>query len=84
MGIFDAQQLGARKMNIIGFDNAGDDVERQSAIGCGINGLWLDTAENRSATGLKQIVMRLLSNDILFTTLAMCQQRYQICLCTRW
>ncbi|MNN29620.1 hypothetical protein D3C81_1432320 [compost metagenome] len=84
VGIFQTQEFGAGEVNIVGFDFGSDFVQRQGAVGRGINGLWLNTAEHRSATGFIQVVMGTLADDILFAAFAVAQQRHQVRLGAGW
>ena len=78
MGVFQAQQAGGGKMDIVGFDFRRHFIQRQRTIRRGVDRLRLNTAEDRRAAGFVQIVMRPLADDILFAALAMAEQANEI------
>lgn len=77
MGVFQAQQAGGGKMDIVGFDFRRHFIQRQRTIRRGVDRLRLNTAEDRRAAGFVQIVMRP-ADDILFAALAMAEQANEI------
>ena len=70
MSIFNAQQFSAGKVDIVSFDFSRYFIQRQGAISGGIDRLRLNTAQYRRAARFVQVVMRALSDDIFFATLA--------------
>ena len=65
-------------MDIVGFDFHRHFIQRQRAVGVSVDGLRLNTAQHRCATGFKQIVMRGLTDNILFATFAVTEQSDQV------
>ena len=78
VGVFQAQQAGGGKMDIVGFDFRRHFIQRQRTIGCGVNRLWLNTAEYCRAAGFVQIVVRPLADDILFAALTVAEQANEV------
>ncbi|MPN63729.1 hypothetical protein SDC9_211495 [bioreactor metagenome] len=78
MRVFQTEQTGAGKMDIVCFDFCCHFVQRQGAIRRGIDGLRLNAAEHRCATRFVEIVMRALTGDILFAALTMAEQCNQV------
>ncbi len=78
MGIFEAEQSGAGEVDIIGFDFGRDLVQRQGAVGRGIDWLRLNAAQHRCATGFVQVIMCPLADDILFAALAVAEQGHEV------
>ena len=78
MGVFQTQQAGRGKMDIVRFDFCCDFIQRQRTVRRGVNRLRLNTAENRRPAGFVQIVMRPLADDLLFAALAMAEQANEV------
>ncbi|MNL70875.1 hypothetical protein D3C87_1959370 [compost metagenome] len=78
MGIFQTQQFGASKVNIVGFDFGRHFIQRKGAVSGGVDRLRLNAAEHCRTTGFVQIIMCALADDVLFAALAVAEQCHQI------
>ncbi|MCY1538198.1 hypothetical protein D9M68_737260 [compost metagenome] len=77
-GVFQGQQTGAGKMEVVLLDRRLDLCQVQRAIGLAVDRLRLDRAEHRGTTPLIFISVRLLADDVLVATLAMGHQAKQV------
>ncbi|MNL28515.1 hypothetical protein D3C87_1501600 [compost metagenome] len=77
-GVFQRQQAGAGKVEIVRFDRGGDLRQVQRAIGLHFQWLWLDRAEHGRAATFVLIGVRLLTDDVFVAAFAMGHQTQQI------
>jgi hypothetical protein len=80
LGVFQAQQPGARVVKIVGLDDAGDLIQIQAAVALEIQRLWLNAAEDGAAAALRAVTVGKLSCYVLVAALAVAQQGEEISL----
>ncbi len=78
MRIFQTEQARAREVDVIRFNLRRHVLQRQRTVRGGVDGLRLNAAEHRRAASFIEIIMRALTDDILFAAFTMAKQRDQI------
>ena len=82
-GVFQAQQAGTGKVDVVGLDRCSDVGQLHLAAGALRQRLRLDAAQHRRAAALKTVGVGKLADDVLVSALAMDQQRTQVALRAR-